>query len=197
MTIEMLPWIIARATGFAAFGLISCAMIAGLLVRTRGSIGSVKGGGMVDLHRHLSLLALLAIGVHAIALLFDATIDIGPLALVVPGLIPYRPFWTGLGVIAAELALLVHVSFYALSHIGGKNWRRLHWVTYSVFLFGALHGIMSGTDTGTTWAIAIYGGAISAVVALTGWRAMNLGRAAARKTAAARPPAHNDSKAPT
>jgi predicted ferric reductase len=136
---------------------------------------------MVDLHRHLSLLALLATGVHGTALLFDATIDIGPLALVVPGLIPYRPLWTGLGVIAAELAVLIHISFYLRTRIGGRNWRRLHWLTYLLFAFGALHGIMSGTDTGTVWAMAVYAGAISAVVGLTGWRAVNFRRSVPKR----------------
>ncbi|MDH3227575.1 MAG: ferric reductase-like transmembrane domain-containing protein, partial [Thermoleophilia bacterium] len=176
MTIEMLPWIIVRATGFVAFGLISCAMIAGLLVRTRGSIGSIKAGGMVELHRHLSLLGLMAIGAHALMLLVDTTIDISPLALVVPGLVPYRPIWTGLGVVAAELALLIHLSFKFRTRIGGRNWRRLHWLTYAVFVVGAIHGITSGTDSGTTWAIALYGAAVAAVAGLTGWRAASFRR---------------------
>lgn len=179
MTLDMLPWIVVRATGFAAFGLIATAMIAGLLVRTRGNVGPIRGAGMVGLHRHLSLLALLAIAVHAGALLFDHTLDIAPIALVVPGLIPHEPFWTGAGVVAAELALLVHLSFHVRRHIGGHNWRRLHWITYSVFVLGGLHGVMSGTDSATTWAIVVYSGAFSAVLGLTIWRATNFRRPAA------------------
>ena len=176
MTVEMLPWIVARATGFVAFGLIGCSMIVGLLVRTRGKLGSVKDSGMVDLHRHLSLLALVAVAVHGTALLLDTTIDITPLALVVPGLVPYRPIWTGLGVVAAELALLIHLSFRLRMRIGHRIWRRLHWLTYAVFTLGAVHGITSGTDSGSTWAIALYGGAVGAVAGLTGWRAANFRR---------------------
>lgn len=197
MTIDMLPWIISRATGFAAFGLIACAMVAGLLVRTRTTVGPVKGSGMVDLHRHFSLLALIAMAVHGTALLFDSTIDVSPLALVVPGLVPYRPVWTGVGVLAAELALLIHLSFRFRSRIGVPVWRRLHFLTYAVFAAGAVHGIAAGTDSGTTWAIAVYGGAVGAVAGLTGWRAVTARRkatprsarpAASRQTAPVRQP---------
>jgi hypothetical protein len=111
MTAAMLPWILARATGFTALALLTGAMVAGLLVRTRAGVGSLKGGAMVGLHRHLSLLALAATGAHGLFLILDTTVDISPLALVVPGLVPYRPVWTGIGVVAAEIALLVHLSF--------------------------------------------------------------------------------------
>jgi methionine sulfoxide reductase heme-binding subunit len=171
MTAEMIPWVIARSTGFAAFGLLACAMIAGLLVRTRTPVGSVRGAGMVDLHRHFSLLALVAMAIHGTALLFDGTIDVSPLALVVPGLVPYRPVWTGLGVLAAELALLVHLSFRFRRRIGVPTWRRMHWLTYAAFAGAAVHGITSGTDSGSAWATALYGAAIASVAALTGWRA--------------------------
>ena len=123
-------------------------MVAGLLVRTRVAVGPLKGAGMVNLHRHLSLLGLVAIAVHGGALLFDATVNVSPAALVVPGLIDHRPVATGIGVAVAELALLIHLSFRYRSRIGVKTWRRLHWGTYAVFLGGAVHGILSGTDTG-------------------------------------------------
>ncbi len=203
MTPEMLPWVVSRATGFTAFALIAGAMVAGLLVRTRAAVGPLKGAGMVDLHRHLSLLGLVAIAVHGGALLFDATVDVSPAALVVPGLIGYRPVATGIGVAAAELALLIHLSFRYRSKIGVKTWRRLHWGTYAVFLGGAAHGILSGTDTGALPAQVLYGGAVAAVAALTGWRAVTARRAARPKPAAARqtgrvdePPTREPARAP-
>lgn len=176
MTPDMLPWVLARATGMAAIALIGGAMIAGLMVRTRTTVGGLKGSGMVDLHRHLSLLGLMAIAAHGVFLVLDTAVDISPLALVVPGLVPYRPVWTGIGVLAAELALLVHLSFRFRGRIGVPMWRRLHFLTYAVFAGGVVHGIGSGTDTGSTWAMALYGGLVGAVCGLTGWRAMTARR---------------------
>ncbi len=177
MTAQMLPWILARATGVVAIGLLGGAMVAGLLVRTRTRVGGLTGGGMVDLHRHLSLLGLMAIAAHGVFLVLDTTVEITPAALVVPGLVPYRPLWTGIGVMAAELAVLVHVSFRLRGRIGARAWRRLHWLTYAVFAGGVAHGIGAGTDTGSAWATAVYGGLVGAVAGLTGWRAVTARRA--------------------
>lgn len=171
MTLEMLPWIVARATGFTALALMGGAMIAGLLVRTRTPLGTLRGSGVVDLHRHLSFLALGATAVHGLALWLDTAVEIPAAALAVPGLSPYRPVWTGIGVVAAELALLVHLSFRARKRIGATAWRRLHWLVYAAFAGAVAHGIGSGTDTGRPWALALYGGLVGAVAGLTGWRA--------------------------
>ena len=75
-----------------------------------------------------------------------------------PGLIPYRPVWTGIGVLAAELALLSTCRSAFRTRIGVKAWRRLHFATYAVFAGGAVHGIAAGTDTGSTSARMLYGG---------------------------------------
>lgn len=182
MTVDMIPWVVARATGLVAYGLLAGAMLAGLLVRTRDRAGSLKGAAMVDLHRHLSLLALVLTAVHGVALVLDDTAAIAPLDLVVPGLAPYRPLWTGLGVIAAEAFLVVRVSSRFRTRIGARAWRRLHLLAYLVFAAATAHGLAAGTDRGV-WALALYGGATGAVAALTGWRAMTArrGSAAARR----------------
>ena len=48
-----------------------------------------------------------AIGVHGLALVADATVEITLGELVIPFAAPYKPLWTGLGVIAADLAVIV------------------------------------------------------------------------------------------
>ena len=89
-----------------------------------------------------------------------------------PGFVPYRPLWVGVGVVAAELMVLVYASFSQRKRIGAKNWRRLHWATYAIFLAMVVHGVMSGTDTTQPWALGMYLGAIGAVVMATAWRAL-------------------------
>ena len=171
MTLDMLPWVISRATGISAILALTAAMIAGLLVRTREPLGTVRGAPLVNLHRVFSATALVLIGVHGTALLFDTTEPVTPLQLLVPGLTDYRPVWTALGVIAAELALVIHLSFRWRGKLGNTFWRRLHFGTYLVFVLGIAHGIGAGTDADTTWALALYGGSVAGVFALTAWRA--------------------------
>jgi sulfoxide reductase heme-binding subunit YedZ len=109
---------------------------------------------------------------HIGTLLVDDAAEIGVGAVLVPGLSPYRPVATGLGVLAAELMVLVYASFSLRRRIGQKNWRRLHWATYGTFAAATLHGLLAGSDSGQAWAQGLYVGAVGAVVFATAWRVL-------------------------
>jgi sulfoxide reductase heme-binding subunit YedZ len=127
---------------------------------------------VTDVHRFLALLGLSALALHGTALVLDSTVDISLAALVLPGLVPYRPPATALGVVAAELMVVIYVSFSLRRRIGTRLWRRLHWLTYAVFALATVHGIASGTDTSRPWALPLYGAAVGAVLAAAGWRTL-------------------------
>jgi sulfoxide reductase heme-binding subunit YedZ len=165
-------WILARATGLAAYALLTASVLAGLVVKSRPFGTALRPATAVDLHRMLALLAVGAVGGHIAALLADHAVEIGVLDVLVPGLAPYRPLATGLGVAAAELMLLVYASFSLRRRIGQKNWRRLHWTTYGLFALAAAHGVLTGTDSGEPWALGLYLGSIGAVAAATAWRGL-------------------------
>ncbi len=178
-------WIIGRSGGVVAYLLVSAAIVLGLLVKTR-LLARVRPAVVVDLHRFVSLLALGAVGIHVGGLLLDANRPSTVASYVVPGLMDYRPVWTGTGVIAAELMVVIHLSFRYRSRIGARNWRRLHRATFLVFVGATTHGLASGSDSALPWAQAMYGAAPALVAGLTAWRA--LGPAAASRPRAA--PAH-------
>jgi len=165
-------WILARASGFTAYGLVTASVLAGLVLKSRPFGRALKAVTVTDVHRFLALLGFGAIAVHGVMLVLDSTVHISPQALVVPGLIPYRPVWTSVGVVTAEVMLLVYASFSMRKWIGVKNWRRLHWITYGVFAAASVHGLASGTDSGREWAVALYLSAIGAVIAAVAWRAL-------------------------
>ena len=155
-------WILARSSGLLAYALLTASVLAGLVLKSRPFGTALKPATVTDLHRFLALLGLGAVLAHASALVLDSTVPIGIAGLLVPGLAPYRPLWTGLGVLAAELMVVVYASFSLRKRIGARNWRRLHWATYLVFALATLHGLAAGTDSGRTWALGLYGGAVGA-----------------------------------
>jgi len=93
-------------------------------------------------------------------------------AVFIPGFSHYRPGSVAIGVLTAELMVIVYASFSQRRRIGFKNWRRLHWATYALFAGGTVHGLLSGSDSRGAWALAIYLGAIAAVAAATTWRTL-------------------------
>lgn len=164
-------WLASRASGITAFLLISCSVLLGLAMATKILRGRVKPPVLVKLHEHLALVGLVAIAVHAITLLGDAWLNPGPLGLLVPFTMDYEPLFTGLGIIAAYLALLLGLSYYVRRRIGTKRWRSLHRLTLLVYVLGVIHTLGAGTDASTPWlrAILLVTGAPILFLALLRW----------------------------
>jgi sulfoxide reductase heme-binding subunit YedZ len=165
-------WILARATGLTAYVLLTASMLAGLTVKSRPFGRAVKAASVVDTHRFLSMLAIGAVAGHGLTLVLDSTIHIGLGALLMPGMSAYRPAAVGFGVAAAELMVLVTVSFSLRKRIGQRMWRRLHWATYGIFALATAHGLAAGSDTARPWVFGLYLGAVFAVATATAWRAL-------------------------
>ena len=162
-------WLLARASGLTAYAMLTLSVLAGLVLKSR-PFKALKPAAVADLHRVLALLGLGALAGHASALVLDTTVNVSVPALFVPGLISYRPLWTSLGILAAELMVIVYASFSLRKRIGTKNWRRLHWATYVIFAAATVHGVAAGTDASRPWAFALYAVAVGTVAAATTWR---------------------------
>jgi sulfoxide reductase heme-binding subunit YedZ len=165
-------WLLARASGLTAYVLVTASVLAGLTLKSRPFGRALRAAAVTDVHRFLALVALGMLGLHGLALALDSTVRLSPAALLVPGLSPYRPLAVALGVVAAELAALIVVSFPLRRRIGMRAWRRLHWATYLVFAFGTAHGLAAGTDSSQPWALGLYLGAVGAVAFATAYRAL-------------------------
>ena len=163
-------WYAARASGLTAYVLATASVLFGLASATRAGNRKPGLGFVTDVHRALSLLTLVVIGGHVLFLALDSYASFGPLDLLVPFASWYRPVWTGVGVLAAYLAIAVYASFYVRSRIGYGAWRMFHYASFGVFGLGTIHGILAGTDGGTLWASLIYAGAIASVALLGAYR---------------------------
>jgi len=165
-------WLLARASGLTAYVLLTGSVVAGLTVKAKPLGRRIKAAAATDTHRFLALLGLGAVVVHGLVLTLDQTIKMPLAGLLVPGQSPYRPLAVGVGVIAAELMILIYASFSLRRHIGVRNWRRLHYLTFGVFAAATVHGLAAGTDR---WAFGLYAGSVATVTALTTWRVITKG----------------------
>lgn len=165
-------WLLARASGLTAYGLLAGSVLAGLVLKSRPFGRALKPAATTDVHRFLALLGLGMLAVHGATLLLDHTLRMPLAGLFVPGASPYRAAAVAAGVVGAELMALIYVSFLLRPKIGARNWRRLHWGTYLVFVLATVHGFASGTDSTQPWAHDLYLGAVGAVAFATAWRAL-------------------------
>lgn len=144
-------WLASRASGVVALVLVTVSVMIGLAMA--GKVLRVPGLSrkLMAVHEQTALAGLIAISVHVITLLGDPFLDPGVSGVTVPFAMDFETFFTGLGVIAAYLALLLGLSYYARRRIGTKTWRKAHRATVLVYALGLVHALGAGTDTSAIW----------------------------------------------
>lgn len=159
-------WLASRAAAIVAFALITTAVILGLLMASK----VIKKPGMkrnlVKVHEQVALTALVAIGAHGVLLLGDAWLKPGITGITIPFTLEYRPLWTGMGIVAGYLALLLGPTFYWRRRIGARRWRQIHRATVVVFALAVAHSLGSGTDGASTWFRVMVLGSVAIVLTL-------------------------------
>jgi methionine sulfoxide reductase heme-binding subunit len=160
--IPHLFWITSRAAGFAALILASLAVCVGLLMSTKLLRG--RGADLVAIHEILSLSTIVAIVVHAAALLGDNYLHPSLAGITIPFVNDYKSIWTSIGIFAGWSTILLGISYYARRAIGAGRWRKLHRLTALAWLLGLAHSLGEGTDAGTLWFLAMI--AVVAIPAL-------------------------------
>ncbi len=148
-------WLASRSSGVVAFAAVAISVIIGLMMAN----GLPKRPGakkqLVAIHESTALAGLVAIAVHGLTLLGDSYLHPTLSQIAIPFTIDYRPFYTGLGIIAGWAAMFLGLSFYARKMIGNKRWRTIHRATIVVWALAVVHTLGSGTDAGSLWLQAI------------------------------------------
>jgi sulfoxide reductase heme-binding subunit YedZ len=140
-------WLASRSAGLVAFGLAAFSVIVGLTMST--SLERRKYAARKVLHEQAALACMVAIALHGVLLLGDRWLHPGVVGVLVPFAMPYRSPWTGFGILAAYLAALLGLSFYARGRIGPRRWRSLHRLIPLVYVLAVVHMLGAGADRAT------------------------------------------------
>ena len=130
-----------------ALGLVTISAALALTVASR----ITRNPGLSAIHRQTAVTALVFIAVHGLTLLGDAWLHPAPAEIAVPFLLPYRPLWTGLGIIAGYLAAIFGLSFYIRRRIGPRLWRSVHRLMIVAYVLAVAHTLGAGSDASTVW----------------------------------------------
>lgn len=161
-------WITSRAAGGTALLLTSASVTLGLMV------GSGRAGAdrrdLRTLHEALSLAGLAMVALHGLSLLGDAYLNPGLAGIAIPFAGPYRPLWTGIGIVAGYGLAALGLSYYLRNRIGAARWRRLHRLTAVFWLAAIAHTLGAGTDAGQAWFLILAGAFVLPALALLATR---------------------------
>jgi sulfoxide reductase heme-binding subunit YedZ len=173
LTSSPIDWYAARAGGVVAYVLLSAVVALGLSMSGKKTMKRWPRFALEDVHRFGGLLVGTFIVIHIAAVAIDSYLPFSLVSLAVPLTARYRPIWTGLGIVAAELLLaLAFTNHYRNTRIAYRVWRRAHFLNFAVWAAATLHGLGSGTDRSAPWLLAIYAVAVSTVVGLILWRVL-------------------------
>ena len=157
-------WFASQALGITAMLLLGVSVSLGLtmsgrIIRRPGLPARLK-----HFHEASTLVTLGLIAGHGGLLLLDGYLHPGLAGITLPFALSYRPLFTGLGIIAGWLALILGLSFYIRKRIGTKTWRSLHRFTLVVYLLALVHTVGAGTHGQSGWMLAMLAGLTAPIV---------------------------------
>jgi hypothetical protein len=149
---------------------LTASVVLGVLTAVRFGTTQWPRFALQDLHRRVSLLSVVFIGLHVATTVSDSYAPIGWVSVLVPFTSSYRRLWLGLGTVAVDLLLAVTISSLLRQRINHRVWRALHWLAYASWPVALLHGLGTGTDPHLGWMIVLTVVCVAAVLAAIGWR---------------------------
>lgn len=163
-------WYLGRGTGVVSLVLLTLVVALGVASRSGRPLLGLPRFAVAAVHRSSALLAVVFVVVHVLTLLFDPYAELDVVALVVPFTAETQPFWYGLGALALDLVIAVVLTSLLRARLGPRTWRAVHWLAYACWPVALVHGLGSGSDSGTPWMIGTTAVCVGAVLAAVGWR---------------------------
>lgn len=164
-------WYVTRGSGIVALVLLTIAVVAGLLTAGRFSRPGWPRFVVEGLHRNVSLLATVFLGIHIATSVADTYVSISWLNAIVPFGASYKPLWLGLGALSLDVFLAVAVTSLVRARLGYRSWRAVHWLSYGCWAIAVVHGLGIGSDRNQAWFLVLNLAAVSAVGLAGLWRA--------------------------
>lgn len=143
---QLFFWVVARATGLAAYIALCLSVLSGIALRTSVLDFLAKNRALRSLHDFMTWIWIPLGAAHVVSLLLDKTARIAPLDLVVPFQVDYAPLAIGLGTVSLDLLLVITVTSWLRRRMDDRLWRWLHRTSYVAFVSLFLHALWSGTD---------------------------------------------------
>jgi predicted ferric reductase len=144
---ELRIWLAARATGIAAFLLITFQVGLGLVLSHPTNKSTWKLSKRIfSWHEHLWVFVVAFLLVHIVGIVLDPYAGVGIGGALIPGLSSYRSSPVALGTMALYAFLLTAISARYTRLLPVGMWLSIHRLALFVWGLSWLHGMLVGTD---------------------------------------------------
>jgi DMSO/TMAO reductase YedYZ heme-binding membrane subunit len=144
-------WYLTRASGVVALVLLTAGLVLGILGTVRWRSERWPRFAVVDIHRNLTLFAVVFVVLHVLTTYADGYAPVGLKDAIIPFVSRYRALWLGFGALAFDLLLALIVTSLLRARIGYRLWRGVHWLAYASWPFALVHGLATGSDARFSW----------------------------------------------
>jgi methionine sulfoxide reductase heme-binding subunit len=165
-------WYLTRGAGVVALLLLTASTLVGALTAGRWRSERWPRFAVATIHRNVTLLALVFIGIHVVTTIADGYAPIGIKDVFIPFVSQYRPIWLGLGALALDVLLAIGIATALRKRIGYRAWRLLHWSAYAAWPLALAHGLGSGSDARHGWLALLSLGCLALVLSAVFGRLM-------------------------
>ena len=176
-------WYTTRASGLMALILLTLTMVLGITTTTRARARNWPGFAQQEMHRRISMVAVVFLGIHVLTSVLDTYVSISWAAIIVPFTSSYGRFWVGVGAISLDLMIAVFATSLLRARMRPGTWRAIHWLAYLSWPVALAHTFGIGTDARESWVIVLGVACVAAVAAALVWRLRVVSRQTSARTA--------------
>lgn len=176
-------WYTSRTSGVVALVFLTLVCVLGILVSTRVGGRRVGRFELNELHRSVSMTAMIFVGIHVATTVVDTYVPIGWASSILPFTSAYQRLPVAIGTVAFDVMVAVWVSSLFKERMNIGMWRALHWSAYLAFVTAALHAYTVGTDAHARWCLYTLIVCLGVVASAAVWRVMARPPRAAGRTA--------------
>jgi ferredoxin-NADP reductase len=152
-------WYVTRASSIIAWVLLTGSVVLGILLSTRVMRKIDNPAWLQDLHRYISGLALIFVGLHMVSLMLDDFVHFSLAELLIPGAtagssvssVQAKTLAVTLGVLAFYLMAAVQVTSWFMNKLPRRFWKGVHYSAYAALVLVTFHAAFTGTDVSQLW----------------------------------------------
>ena len=176
-------WYTSRISGVISLVMLTLVIVLGILISTRVGGRRVGRFEITEMHRSISLIAMIFVAIHVVTTVIDTYVNIHWISAVVPMTSSYSRLPVAIGTVAIDLMLAVWLSSQLKERIDPRAWRAIHFSSYASFVAAAIHSYLVGTDERSLWGLIVLGSCVALVLLATVWRVVGRPERAVGRTA--------------
>lgn len=169
-------WYLMRGTGVVSLILFTGVVVLGIATTMRFRPGSLPRFVTLGLHRSVSLLAVVFLGIHIATALADSYAKVGIAQVLVPLPSAKYGIFLGLGALSLDLIAALVVTSLVRHHLSRSAWKAIHWLAYASWPIAFFHAVGIGTDKASGWFVDVSVACASVIVVAVFWRLLALRR---------------------